>query len=250
MKSDVNSPEIVVCDDEADCSRRVAELLANTIVAAPNVTLGLATGGTPVACYRELVRMHREAQLDFSGVVTFNLDEYVGLAPSHPQSFRYFMQQHLFDHVNIPAHQTYVPNGLALDVDEHAGDYEELIESVGGIDLQLLGIGSNGHIAFNEPGSAKDSRTRLVQLTSDTIQANARFFDSIDDVPRQAITMGIGTILEAKRVLLMATGERKAEIVRRAIEGEPDESVPASLLQTHGDVVYVLDSAAASKLTR
>lgn len=239
-------PKIVVCRDADAASGKVAEIIAVAIRSQPRTVLGLATGSTPVGTYRQLVRMYREDGLDFSGVTSFNLDEYIGLGPDHPQSFRHFMQQHLFDHINIA--ETHVPDGRAADIDRHSRDYEENIRIAGGIDLQILGIGSNGHIAFNEPGSAVDSPTRAVDLTPDTINANSRFFDSIDEVPRRAVTMGIGTILQAKRIVLIAIGKGKADAVKRAIEGDPDLSHPASLLQQHHDVTFVLDQDAASEL--
>lgn len=240
-------PKIVVNHDP---SIAVAESISLAIQANPTIVLGLATGGTPVGVYRELVRMHKEDGLDFSKVTTFNLDEYIGLGGNHPQSFRHFMQQQLFDHVNLQPSRTHVPDGLASDVAVHAAQYEQQIKDAGGIDLQLLGIGGNGHIAFNEPGSTVDCRTREIELTPATIEANARFFDSPNEVPRRAITMGIGTILEAKTIVLMAIGSSKATAVTRAIEGEADASHPASLLQAHTDVTFALDEAAAAKLTR
>ncbi|MCG8648490.1 MAG: glucosamine-6-phosphate deaminase [Pirellulales bacterium] len=242
-------PTVIVCADAAAAARRVADLFADQIRSSPQSVLGLATGGTPVEAYRELIRMHREEGLDFSQVATFNLDEYVGLAPDHPQSYRYFMQQQLFDHINVDPQRTQVPDGLAGDLDTDAHRYEQQIQTAGGIDLQLLGIGHNGHIAFNEPGAPLDSRTRVVQLAEQTIEKNSRFFDSPADVPRTALTMGIQTILAAKRIVLLATGEAKAAAVCRAIEGEADPSHPASLLQHHPRVTYVLDEAAAARLT-
>lgn len=243
----VFSPTILVCSDADAVAARAAEMFATAIRAKPDIVLGLATGGTPVGMYGELIRMHREEGLDFSQVRTFNLDEYLGLAPDHPQSYRRFMRQHLFDQINIPLENTHVPNGLAADTEQHAGDYESLIRLSGGIDLQLLGIGHNGHIAFNEPGTPADSRTSVIELTEDTIQNNARFFDSIDDVPRRAITMGIETILEAKEIVMLATGADKAGAVHEAIYGKPNQQCPASLLQTHDNVTFILDQAAASK---
>lgn len=240
---------IVVCDDFDAASRHVASRIANAIATTPKIVLGLATGSTPVGTYRELVHLHHEGKLSFANVTTFNLDEYIGLGPEHPQSFRSFMQQQLFDHVNVDARRTHVPNGLADNPATEGKIYEDSIVAAGGIDLQLLGIGSNGHIAFNEPGSPRDSRTRAVDLTPSTVEANSRFFDSIDDVPKLAITMGIGTIMEAKQIILMACGQGKAEAVARSIEGSVDESIPASHLQLHGDVTYVLDIQAASKLS-
>ena len=247
MTSDRKPPKILICRDSDAASSKVAEMIADAIRSKPKTVLGLATGGTPVGTYRELVRMHQEEGLDFSDVTSFNLDEYIGLGPDHPQSFHHFMRQNLFDHVNIT--QTHVPDGLAADIALHARAYEENIRIAGGIDLQILGIGSNGHIAFNEPGSAADSRTRAIDLTPDTINANSRFFDSIDEVPRHAITMGIGTILQAKRIVLMAMGKGKADAVKRAIEDKPDLSHPASWLQQHDEVTFVLDQDAASQLT-
>jgi glucosamine-6-phosphate deaminase len=249
MTKPMTSPEVVVCEDPAEAARYVAELFASAIQTTPDIVLGLATGGTPVEVYRDLVRRHREQGLDFSRVTSFNLDEYVGLAGDHPQSYRFFMQQQLFDHINIALGRTHVPDGTASDLSRHVEQYEQAIRDSGGIELQLLGIGNNGHIAFNEPGSPIDSRTRVVDLSEETIQANARFFESIDQVPRQAITMGIGTILEANRIVLMATGPSKAEAIAAAIEGECDPDNPASALQQHNDVVFVLDSSAASRLS-
>ena len=243
------SPAIVVCDSPEEASLRVAEMIAEAIRDNPEIVLGLATGGTPIGVYRQLVRMHREQSLDFSGVTTFNLDEYVGLGPEHPQSYRTFMQEHLFDHVNLVSAKTHVPDGLAQDIAAYAQAYEDQIRAAGGIDLQLLGIGDNGHIAFNEPGSPGNSRTRRVDLTEETIQANSRFFSSADEVPRHAITMGIGTILEAKRIILMATGERKADAVEHAIQGPIDAMSPASQLQRNRQVTFVLDTAAAARLS-
>lgn len=243
------SPSVVVCDQADQAALFVAEKIAESIRANPAIVLGLATGGTPVGIYRELIRMHREESLNFSGVTTFNLDEYVGLGPKHPQSYRFFMQQQLFDHVNINPANTNVPDGLADDIEAHAEEYEARIRDAGGIELQLLGIGDNGHIAFNEPGSPANSRTRRVELTEATIEANSRFFSSMDEVPRQAITMGIATILDAKRIILMATGERKAEAVREALEGPINESCPASQLQRSRDVTFVMDAPAAARLS-
>lgn len=243
-------PETIVLPDAEAASRHVAEIFASAIGAEPDVVLGLATGGTPVGAYRELIRRHREGELDFSRVTTFNLDEYVGLQPTHPQSYRAFMQQQLFDHINIDPARTHVPSGTADDLAAQAAEYERAIREAGGIELQLLGIGHNGHIAFNEPGTPADSRTRAVELTESTIQSNARFFDSADEVPRHAVTMGIGTILEARRIVLLATGEGKAEAVQRAVAGEVDVNHPASLLQNHRRVTFVLDEAAAGLLSR
>lgn len=242
--------KILICDDAVAACQRAANLFAAAIHGWPDLKIGLATGGTPVKFYARLVQLYQEDILNFEAVKTFNLDEYIGLAADHPQSYRSFMNEQLFSHVNLDPANTFLPSGIASDIDAEVQRYEQQIADAGGIELQLLGIGHNGHIAFNEPGSARDSRTRLVDLTERTIQSNARFFDSIDDVPRQAITMGIGTILEAKAIVLLATGGDKADAVKRAIEGEVDESNPASFLQTHANVTYVLDNGAASLLER
>lgn len=248
MNRSMTIPELIVCEDRDQAARYVADLFSSAIESNPASVLGLATGGTPVDVYRLLVKQHQTTGLDFGRARSFNLDEYVGLGADHSQSYRYFMNQHLFDHVNFQADHTHVPEGTASDLLMHAENYEQLVRECGGIDLQLLGIGSNGHIAFNEPGSSFDSRTRVVELSEETIQANARFFESMDQVPRSAITMGIGTILEAKRIVLMATGAGKAEAIAQAIQGEVSSENPASALQLHRNVVFVLDQAAASQL--
>ncbi|WP_153555600.1 glucosamine-6-phosphate deaminase [Roseimaritima sediminicola] len=239
---------VVIVEDAEAAGRRAAEEIADLVRRKPNAVLGLATGGTPVRCYHELVRMHREEGLDFSQVHTFNLDEYLGLAPDHPQSYRYFMQSHLFQHINVPQENTHLPDGLTKDVDATCQQYEEQIRSAGGIDIQLLGIGSDGHIAFNEPGSSLASRTRLKSLTAETIRDNARFFGSEADVPQLAITTGVGTILESRVCLMLATGQQKATAVREAIEGAVSARVTASALQLHPQSIAVLDEAAAAEL--
>ena len=208
-----------------------------------DVTLGLATGSTPVGLYAALIQEHRRRKLDLSRITSFNLDEYVGIPPDHPQSYHVFMHRHLFRHVDLPPESTHFPGG-----DLSGDEYENLIRKSGGIDLQILGIGSNGHIGFNEPGSSFSSRTREVQLADRTIADNARFFDHIDQVPRTAITMGIATILEADHIVLLANGENKADAIAAAVEASPTEDVPASALQLHPRVTVILDHAAASKL--
>jgi len=242
--------EVIILPDEEAVGKEAARRIAALIRRKPNCVLGLATGSTPIPCYRELIRMHKEEGLDFSRVTTFNLDEYYPIDPRHPQSYRSFMDEHLFNHININKSRTFVPYGLAPDPYEHCLWYEEQIKEAGGIDLQLLGIGHNGHIAFNEPGSSLASRTRVKTLTYETIQANARFFERPEDVPKYAITMGIGTILEAREIILLATGEGKAEAVARAIEGPVTTMCPASALQLHPHVTFILDEAAALRLQR
>lgn len=241
---------VIIDRDAEGAAQTAASLIARHVRRKPRTVLGLATGSSPVGVYRELVRLHREESLDFSQVVTFNLDEYVGLAPTHPQSYRSFMQEHLFAHINIPPANTHVPDGRALDLERQGEIYERMIAGAGGIDLQLLGIGSDGHIAFNEPGSSLGSRTRVKALAAQTRRDNARFFGTPDEVPRMAITMGVGTILDARQCLLIALGEHKAEAIRATIEGPVTAQVTASALQLHRDVVVVLDEAAASRLYR
>ncbi len=241
---------VIVEPDSSGVSRTAARFVARLVRHKPTCVLGLATGGTPLGMYQELIRMHRDEGLDFSRVVTFNLDEYVGLGPTHPQSYRYFMQQNLFDHINIDQRNTHVPDGRALDFEAYCARYEQTIEDEGGIDLQVLGIGGDGHIAFNEPGSSLGSRTRLKTLTAETIRDNARFFGSVEQVPRLAITMGVGTILESRQCLLLATGEAKAVAIRETVEGPVTAQVTASALQLHRDVIAVIDELAAARLAR
>lgn len=216
----------------------------------PDCVLGLATGSTPVTAYGELVRMHLEEGLDFSQVTTFNLDEYAGIAATHPQSFRHFMDEKLFRHINILPQQTHVPDGRALDFERHCESYERQIADSGGIDLQLLGIGTDGHIAFNEPGSSLGSRTRIKHLAGQTIRDNAKFFGGENQVPKMALTMGVGTILDSRQCLLLAAGAHKANAIRDTVEGPVTAQVTASALQLHRDVIVILDEPAAAKLTR
>jgi glucosamine-6-phosphate deaminase len=213
--------------------------------------LGLATGSTPLATYRELVRMHREEGLDFSGVTTFNLDEYVALPPEHPQSYHAFMDEHFFRHVNVPRDRIHIPHGMARDVPAECARYEEAIRAAGGIDLQLLGIGTDGHIGFNEPSSSLASRTRIKTLTERTRADNARFFDGdLDKVPFHCITMGVGTIMDARQVLMLAFGGKKAKAVAEAAEGPITAMNPASVLQMHPVAKCIVDEDAAGKLAR
>lgn len=241
---------VIVEKDLPGVSAVGARFVAHLVRRKPTCVLGLATGSTPLGMYAELIRMHRDEGLDFSRVVTFNLDEYVGLGPTHPQSYRYFMQHHLFDHLNIDPRNTHVPDGRALDFETYCERYEKMIHDEGGIDLQVLGIGSDGHIAFNEPGSSLGSRTRLKTLTAETVRDNARFFGSEEAVPRLAITMGVGTILESRQCLLLACGSTKAGAIRDTIEGPVTAQVTASALQLHRDVIAVLDGESARLLER
>ncbi len=239
---------VIIKDDYEAISREAARLVANRLRKKPNLVLGLATGSTPLGLYGELIRMHRQEGLDFSKVTTFNLDEYVGLNPDHPQSYHYFMRENLFSRINLDPRFVHLPDGMAMDIDQHCHWYEEQIRAAGGIDLQVLGIGANGHIAFNEPGSSLGSRTRVKTLTGTTREANARFFASEDEVPRYALTMGVGTIMEARELLLVASGEGKADAIAASVEGPITAMVPASIVQMHARAFLVIDRAAAAGL--
>ena len=231
-------------------SRTAAKVVAEQVRKKPSCVLGLATGSTPIGLYKELIRMSHDEGLDFSRVTTFNLDEYYGLGPKHDQSYRYFMEKNLFEGLKTLPKKTHVPDGLAKDPEAYCELYEQMIRDAGGIDLQVLGIGGDGHIAFNEPSSSLGSRTRLKTLTMETIQDNARFFATMDEVPRFALTMGVATIFEARRCVLLASGEKKAKVVHEAIEGPITSQVTASALQLHHDTIVVLDENAACELER
>lgn len=237
---------IIRAKDYQDMSRKAANIISAQIIMKPDCVLGLATGSTPVGTYRQLIEWYEKGDLDFSRVSTVNLDEYRGLTHIDPQSYYYFMQENLFDHVNIDKTATHVPDGTNPDAADACAKHEQIIKSLGGIDLQLLGLGNNGHIGFNEPGAAFEKETHLVDLAESTIRANARFFTSIDEVPKQAYTMGIRTIMQAKKILVVVSGESKADIVSRAFFGPVTPEVPASILQMHPDVTVVCDEAALS----
>lgn len=240
--------KIYKAKDYKDMSRKAANIISAQVIMKPNCVLGLATGSTPIGTYDQLVEWYNKGDLDFSEVTTVNLDEYKGLPRTNDQSYYYFMHQHLFDRVNIDPERTNVPNGMEPDAEKECGRYEELIRSLGGVDLQLLGLGHNGHIGFNEPGEAFEKETHCVDLTESTIEANKRFFASADDVPKQAYTMGIKTIMQAKKILIVVNGESKADIVERAFFGPVTPEVPASILQLHNDVTLVGDEAALAKI--
>lgn len=240
--------KIYKAKDYKDMSRKAANIISAQVIMKPNCVLGLATGSTPIGTYDQLVEWYNKGDLDFSEVTTVNLDEYKGLPRTNDQSYYYFMHQHLFDRVNIDPERTNVPNGMEPDAEKECGRYEELIRSLGGVDLQLLGLGHNGHIGFNEPGEAFEKETHCVDLTESTIEANKRFFASADDVPKQAYTMGIKTIMQAKKILIVVNGENKADIVERAFFGPVTPKVPASILQLHNDVTLVGDEAALAKI--
>lgn len=236
---------VLVRPDYRTLSRQAAELVAEAVNLKPDLTLGLPTGHTPLGMYEELVRRHREDALDFSRVRTFNLDEYLGLEPDHPRSYRTYMNDHLFRHVNIQPANTGIPSSMPDDANQECDRYEHAIRDAGGIDLLIAGVGGNGHIAFNEPGSSFKSRTRVVQLAAQTIAHALPYFGTEAGVPKRAITIGIGNILEARRIILLASGSSKADAVKRALQGPPVESLPASALQLHHDVTAILDKEAA-----
>ncbi len=232
-----------------EVSKEAANMVADLIRRKPNCVLGFATGGTPLGLYKELIRMHKEEGLDFSKVTTFNLDEYVSLPPEHPQSYHYFMWENLFKYVNVDPRYVHIPQGMAKDIEEFCEWYEERIEYYDGIDLQILGIGANGHIAFNEPGSSLGSRTRIKTLQKETRWDNKRFFESHEQVPNQAITMGVGTIMDSKTLLLLASGKSKADAIKATVEGPITALYPATIVQMHRKAFIICDEGAASSLS-
>lgn len=238
---------IIKAKDYQDMSRKATNIISAQVIMKPDCVLGLATGSTPVGAYEQLVDWYKKGDLDFSKVSSVNLDEYRGLKRTDPQSYYYFMHEHLFSHVNIREEATHVPDGTNPDADAACAEHERIIRELGGIDLQLLGLGNNGHIGFNEPCECFEKTTHCVDLTQSTIEANSRFFQSIEEVPTQAYTMGIGTIMAAKKILVVVNGEGKADIVARAFWGPVTPEVPASILQMHPDVIVVADEAALSK---
>ena len=240
--------KIYCTENYQQMSRQAANIISAHVILKPNCVLGLATGSTPIGMYQQLIEWYKKGDLDFSQVKSVNLDEYVGLAPTHDQSYRYFMQANLFDHVNIDVANTHVPNGLAEDPEAECRRYNDIIRNLGGIDVQVLGMGHNGHIGFNEPDMAFELETHVVDLQESTIEANCRFFASRDEVPRQAMTMGIKSIMQARQILVVVSGADKADIVKKAFTGPVVPQVPASILQMHPNVLLVGDKAALSKL--
>lgn len=239
---------VIVKANYEEVSKEAAAIVASLVRSKPDCVLGFATGGTPIGAYKELIRLHREEGLDFSKVTTFNLDEYVGLPPSHPESYHYYMWENLFKHVNVTPRHVFIPHGMAEDVHGFCGWYEEKIREFGGIDMQILGIGVNGHIAFNEPGSSLGSRTRIKTLSEKTIRDNARFFSEGEPVPKYAITMGVGTIMEARQLVLIASGRTKADAIRATVEGPITARYPATIVQMHRFASILVDREAASSL--
>nr|WP_330367363.1 glucosamine-6-phosphate deaminase [Butyrivibrio proteoclasticus] len=230
--------------DYNDMSRKAANIISAQIIIKPNCVLGLATGSTPLGIYAQLVEWYKKDDLDFSRVKTFNLDEYVGLPEDNPQSYHYFMNENLFSKVNIERNNVHVPEGTNEDIEGECLSYERAIDALGGIDMQLLGLGPNGHIGFNEPGNCFTRKTHIVDLSESTIEANKRFFEDASMVPRQAITMGIGTIMKARKILMVVDGAKKAEVLMKALTGEVTPEVPASILQLHPDFTLVADDEA------
>lgn len=239
---------IIIEEDYQAMSRKAALLVASQVTLKADSVLGLATGDTPLGMYQELIEMYRRGEIDFSEVTTFNLDEYYRLPVDNPQSYHYYMREEFFNHVNLEPATTHLPDGMAGDVIRECKEYEEKIERCGGIDLQVLGIGSNGHIGFNEPGEKLNVTTDLVSLTEETIKANSRFFDCLDDVPKKAISMGMATILKAGRIILLASGKAKAKAIEKTVSGFVDTRIPSSLIQTHPEVTLIIDEDAARLL--
>ena len=240
--------QVRVFKDAQAVAKAAAMIFAAQLAEKSDSVLGLATGSTPVETYRKMIELYNEGQMDFSKVKSYNLDEYVGLGPEHECSYRYFIQEQLFNHINIRPENTFVPSGVAHTLDQVGLADDEAVRAAGGVDLQLLGIGNNGHIGFNEPDDHFTSATHVVNLTESTIKANTRFFKSESEVPRQAISMGVGTIMSARKILLLALGEAKAQAVRDTVKGHITPRVPASVLQLHPNAIILLDEAAASKL--
>ena len=241
--------KVFIVKDYDAMSKKAAKIVRDAILRKPDLVLGLATGSTPLGLYKELIRMHKEEGLNFSKVITFNLDEYVGLPKDHPESYNRFMWDNLFNHININPSNVHIPDGTVEDLEAFCKWYEEKIDEYGGIDLQILGIGRDGHIAFNEPGTSLGSRTHIAKLTEVTRRDNARFFDGdIEKVPKYAITMGVGTILEAKSIILLANGEAKADAIKKALEGPVTCLITASARQLHPNVTIIVDKEAGSKL--
>jgi len=239
---------IIIGKDYDEMSKKAALMVAAQVLLKPASVLGLATGSTPLGLYRELIGMNQRGDVDFADITTFNLDEYYPLGPDHPQSYHRFMYENFFNHINVKPERIHLPDGMAADIQTACATYERMIAEAGGIDLQVLGIGVNGHIGFNEPNPSLLAETHLVDLSEETIKVNSRFFSSVDEVPRQALTMGIGTILKARRIILLASGRNKAEAIKKTVSGLVTSACPSSFLQTHPDVTLILDQEAAALL--
>lgn len=238
--------KLIEVNTYAELSKLAAEMIIEKVQNSSRITLGLATGATPIGTYEKLIEAHQQSGVSYRHVHTFNLDEYVGLASHHPESYHYFMEKHLFQHIDIPRENIHLLDGMATDLEAECARYERLIQEAGGIDLQLLGIGVNGHIGFNEPYTPFDSKTHVTNLTKETKEANARYFASYEQVPSQALTMGIATIMQAKEIILLISGKNKAEILAKLLESEVTEALPASILKTHPNAVLIADQEALS----
>lgn len=236
--------KIIEVKDYQEMSKQAAEYIIEKVHTTKKLNLGLATGGTPVGTYKNLIEDHKQNHTSYQHITTFNLDEYVGLSGNDCNSYRYYMNEQLFDHINIDKSNTHIPRGDVRDMEKECDNYERLIAEHGGVDLQILGIGSNGHIGFNEPGTSFDSRTHLIELAPSTREANARYFSSLDEVPTKAITMGIATIMKSKEILLLISGENKSASISELLHGEVNESFPASVLRNHPNVTIIADKAA------
>ena len=241
--------KLIQVQNYQEMSQKAAEIVIEKIKENPQIKLGLATGGTPEGFYNRLIEDHKENHTSYKQVKSFNLDEYIGLSSTNPNSYHYYMAETLFNHIDIDPENTSVPNGTAEDIQEECKHYEETINQLGGIDLQILGIGQNGHIGFNEPGTSFASETHVVALEESTIEANARYFDSIDEVPTQAVTMGIASIMKSKEIVLLVSGIAKSEALNQLLEGEITEEFPASVLKKHQNVTIIADQEALSKYT-
>lgn len=241
---------IIVCENYEEVSKKAAQMILSQVTLKPNSVLGLATGSTPIGMYKNLIQMNKERYIDFLEVKTFNLDEYYNLPRTNEESYYHFMYENLFNHININSENVNIPNGMAEDIEAECARYDEAIKESGGIDIQVLGIGNNAHIGFNEPTVNFEKGTHLVELDESTIQANSRFFDDIDDVPKKAITMGVGAIFKSKKIMLLACGENKAEAIYNTVYGKVIPEVPASILQFHNDTIIILDKAAAKLLKK
>ena len=239
---------IICVDNYDDMSKKAANIVSSQIILKPDSVLGLATGSTPIGMYKQLVKAYKDGHIDFEKITTFNLDEYFNIDKNSEQSYYYYMRKNLFENVNINMENINVPNGMADNIDEECLKYEQKIRGKGGVDIQVLGIGRNGHIGFNEPDIKFEALTHMVKLDEQTIKDNSRFFDSIDGVPTTAISMGIKTIMRAKKIVLLASGKEKAECIYDAICGNITPNLPASVLQLHPDVIFVIDKQAGSKL--
>ena len=239
--------QVIIVENKEAVAKEAAQLIKKAILAKPNLVLGLATGSSPIGLYEKLIEAYKNQEVSFKDVVGVNLDEYIGLAPDHDQSYAHFMRKNLFDHIDIDLKNTYIPNGMASDLEAEAKHYDGILDRLK-IDLQLLGIGTNGHIGFNEPGTSFEKTTHLTDLAESTLLDNARFFEHIEEVPTQALTMGIASILKAKQIVLIATGKHKAAAIKAMVQEPVSEALPASILQNHDNVVVIIDKEAASEL--